>query len=302
MVFNSLIAIGIVVFGLLPTTARAEIQELPLYSRFYTDLKAPEKNSKEIVFIHGMYTTPLAWSQWIGVFEQAGYKVSAPAWPLHDGSVEEQRKPEHLKALGQLTFEQVLNHYRNILKQKTVKPILIGHSMGGLVAQILLSEGLAQGAIAIETAPPFGVITTQEVFFRSNAEVFDFFKPATMPIQLSLDFFSEAFLNTQPAATHKEIYERYYVPESRQIGRGPLTFQAKIDFTKPRGPLLLIAGGADRVLPAELNYKNFLAYKNTPADTEFVQTFGRDHTTIFSPGWEHVAKITLDWIDQQFAD
>lgn len=302
MVFRMVIAIGIVILGWLPATTRAEIQEIPLYDRFAVAPKAPEKNSKEVVFIHGMYTTPLVWSQWLDYFHQAGYTVSAPPWPLHEGSVEEQRQPEHLKALANLTFEQVLNHYRNILKQKKTKPLLIGHSLGGLIAQILLSEGLAQGAVAIETAPPFGIITTQFVFFKSNAEVFDFLTPATKPIQLSLDFFSEAFLNAQPASTRKEIYERYYVPESRQIGRGPLTFDALIDFAKPRGPLLLIAGNADRVLPAELNYKNFLAYKNTPGTTDFVQTFGRDHTTIFSPGWEYVAKIALDWMDQKFAD
>ncbi len=300
MNLRHLIVFMILAVSALSMNANAKIQELPLYKKFDSTPSPKTNNPKEIIFIHGMFMTPLCWENWVKSFAEEGYAVSAPAWPLHDGSVEELRQSSHLAPLGKLTFDQVLNHYRKILRQKATKPILVGHSLGGLIAQILLSEGLGQAAIAIDSAPPFGIFVTNASFLRANAGIFNFFANPDSPIQKSLESFSYSFLNAQPQEERRQVYERFYIPESRHVGRGPLTKSAAIDFTRPRGPLLMIAGSLDRIIPPELNYKNFMHYKNTPGMTEFVLMSGRDHSTITSPGAENVIKASQEWLDQQF--
>jgi pimeloyl-ACP methyl ester carboxylesterase len=300
MNFRNFAVLMTLVISSLSVNAVAEEKALPISERLGVATSVKANNPKEIMFIHGMFVTPLCWENWIQSFEDAGYVVSAPAWPLHDGSVEELRQESRLEALGQLTFEQVLNHYREILRKKTTKPILVGHSMGGLFAQILLSEGLGQAAVVIDSAAPKGIFVTNLSFLRSNAGVFNVYADPFSPLQMDLEDFSYAFVNAQPQEEQAQAYNRFYVPESRRVGRGPLTKYAKVDFSKPRGPLLMIAGGADHIIPAELNYKNFKSYKNTPGVTDFYLMSGRDHTTIVSPGWEKVVSATQNWLEQQF--
>ena len=258
-------------------------------------------NPKEIVFIHGMFVTPKCWAPWEERFKKAGYRVSAPAWPLHEASVKDQRSPAHLEALGKLEFAAVLDYYRKILKAKTVKPILIGHSMGGLFAQILLSEGLGQAAVAIDSAPPNGLIVINQAFFKSNWGVIDPFASKDRPIELNLEAFSFAFLNQQDPANRQALYDTYYVPESRRVGKGPTLAVAEIDAAHARGPLLILAGKEDHIIPAELSYKNFKLYSAANAFTEFKDFEGRDHWTLAGPGWQTVADEVSRWLAGRFS-
>lgn len=258
-------------------------------------------NPKEIIFIHGMFLTAKGWNQWEDRFSEAGYKVSSPAWPLHEGSVDEQRQASKQDALGKLEFTQVLDYYRKLLKSKSVKPILIGHSMGGLISQILLSEGLAQVAIAIDSAPPNGMIVLKWSFIKSNWGVASPFANNEEPINLDVDQFSYAFLNAQDPSTRQKIYDEYYVPESRQVGKGPTLEAGEINPIGSRGPLLIIAGGEDHIIPAKLNLKNFKMYEKSPSYTEFRLFEGRDHWTLAGPGWEKVADQVDRWIKDRFA-
>lgn len=258
--------------------------------------RVPAAAAYKVMFIHGMFMTPISWEKWEQRFQAAGYEVSAPAWPLHDGSVTDLRNPEKMAALGKLQLQEVLDYYRGILKNEPVKPILIGHSMGGLIAQILLTEGLGSAAIAIDSAPPEGVSVVSLSFIRANSGVLNFFANADSPLQLSLGDFAYAFAPVQTPDQQKFLYDTYYVPESRHIGRAPLGDVAKIDPTVARGPLLLIAGEKDNIIPSKLNYKNFGFYEKTPGVTEFKEFKGRDHSTVLSPDWEPVADYVIDWI------
>lgn len=257
-------------------------------------------NPKEVVFIHGMFVTPKCWDGWMAYFKERGYVVSAPAWPEHEGSVNEVRSADHQAALGKVELSAVIDQYRQLLSAKTVKPVLVGHSMGGLVAQILLSEGLAQAAVAIDSAPPKGVLVPSWSFIKANWGALNPLADKDQPISFDLKEFSYVMTNAQPEATRGKIYEDFYVPESRRVGKGPTTKAAAIDRTKPRGPLLLIAGGEDHIIPAKLNYANFKAYKNTPGYTEFLLFEGRDHWTIGGLEWKKVAAAAHEWIEARF--
>ncbi|OGO47970.1 MAG: hypothetical protein A2W37_13805 [Chloroflexi bacterium RBG_16_63_12] len=151
--------------------------------------------SKTIVFIHGMYMTPLCWEQWIGHFQARGYKCLAPAWPGRDKPVATLRKDHPDLQLGQLTFRAVLAHLANILQALDEKPILVGHSMGGLMVQLLLQRALAAAAVAIDSAPPQGVFTTRWSFLKSNWPHINPLAPQSQPIQMSFERFQYTFVN-----------------------------------------------------------------------------------------------------------
>lgn len=253
-------------------------------------------SSKEVVFIHGMFVGPASWDQWRPMFEQAGYSVSVPAWPLHDVPMDRINAPDHLSAVGQLGLEQVLDHYRSILKKKSVKPILVGHSMGGLIVQKLLQEGLAQAAVVVDSVPPKGLLVISWPFLKSQWPILSPFVDGATPLVLSQEQFAYSFANQQDETVMKAAYANQVLPESRKVARDTLSSSGVIDFSVPRGPLLLIAGEKDQTMPAALIYKNFEAYRDTPARTDFQMFSGRDHWLIAGEGWQEVAKYALRWI------
>ena len=253
-------------------------------------------HAKTIVFIHGMFMTPKAWDKWQVYFQQQGYTTIAPAWPLHGGPIKQQWTPEAQTELGKLTLDQVIESYRKVLRQLPEKPILIGHSMGGLVAQKLLSEGLAEKAIAIDTAPPSGLIVFKWSFIKSNWAVINPFADIDQPFAPSFGDFQYAFANCLPEDDALSLYKDYVVPESRRVGRGTSSEVAKIDFSKPHGPLLLIAGEGDNIIPATLNLKNFKEYSDPSSVTDFHQFPGKCHALTVDRNWQDVASYVRNWL------
>ena len=255
-------------------------------------------SSNEIVFIHGMFVTPESWGPWLEYFSHY-YRVSAPAWPFHDQSPAFLRA--HFDFLGHLDLSTILDRYRKILTpKKDNPPILIGHSMGGLIAQILLSEGLGSAAVAINSASPKSVTAFTFASLKINWPFFNPLLKSEEPVHLTFEEFSFAFTNMQPDHIKRQAYEKFYVPESRKVGRAPLTEVAKIDCYKRRGPLLIIAGGADNIIPAKLNYENFKYYSADSSNyTEFQLFEGRDHWTIAGVGWQRVATFVENWLNQK---
>lgn len=252
--------------------------------------------SKTVVFVHGMYMTPLCWEKWEPYFQAKGYKTLAPAWPEHDAPIEEQRKAHPNPKLGALTLDAVLAHYRTVLRGLEEKPILVGHSMGGLIVQILLAEGLGVAGIAIDSAPPKGVISLKYSFLKSNWPAISPSAKLDQPILQSQADFDYAFANCVAEPERKAAFARYAVPESRRVGKGPTTDVAKINFLGKRPPLLLLAGSADHIIPASLNRSNYEKYEQSPSITDFREFEGRCHYTIGQAGWEEVADYILDWV------
>lgn len=254
--------------------------------------------SKTVIFIHGMYFTPTSWQSWESYFQGKGYRTLAPAWPGHDKPVAEQRQAHPDKQLASLTLEQVVETYRRVIAGLGgEKPVVVGHSMGGLVAQLLLQEGLVAAGIVIDSAPPKGVLSLRYSFLKSNWPAIKPGASLDEPIFLSPSEFAYAFVNCLDTAAQGVAYERFAVPESRRVGQAPTSAFARIDFVRPRAPLLFIAGEEDHIIPISLVRSQYAAQAVSPSITDFKSFPGRCHYIVGQPGWEEVADYALAWID-----
>jgi pimeloyl-ACP methyl ester carboxylesterase len=255
--------------------------------------------AKTIVFIHGMFMTPLCWENWLVYFQSKGYSCSAPSWPGRDRPVETLRANHPDPQLGQLTLSQVVESCTNHIRLLDEKPILIGHSMGGLIVQLLLQGDLAVAGVAIDSAPPAGVFTTQWSFLKANWPMITPLVSKYQPRWMSFEDFQYAFVNTLPLEEQKAAYNRYVVPESRGVPQESLGGIAKIDFKRQHPPLLLTAGSEDHIIPARLNRYNFERYQASSSVTDFKEFSGRVHFVIGQKNWEEVAGYILKWIDEK---
>lgn len=256
--------------------------------------------TKTIVFIHGMFMTPLCWEDWIECFQAKGYRCVAPPWPGRDRPIETQRKNHPDPELAKLKLSDIVEHLAGVIKSLEEKPVLIGHSMGGLVVQLLLQRDLAVAGVAIDPAPPMGVFTTAWSFLRANFPAINPFL-LSQPVMMSFEQFQYAFVNTLPLAEQRAAYDRYVVPESHRVPTQSLTAAGQVDFAKAHAPLLITAGEKDHIIPASLNRTNYNKYKASPSVTDFKEFPGRDHFVIGSKGWEEVADYIETWLKEKVA-
>jgi pimeloyl-ACP methyl ester carboxylesterase len=253
--------------------------------------------SKTIIFIHGMFMTSLCWENWLPYFKTRGYTVSAPNWPGRDRPVPALRSSHPDPQLGKLTLTDVVEHHAGLIQKMDEKPIVIGHSMGGLVTQLLVQRNLAAAGVAIHSAPPAGVFNLSWSFLRANWPMINPLVSSSEPRRMSLEDFQYAFVNGLPPEEQRVDYERYVVPESRRVPRQSLTGAGRIDFSKPHAPLLLIAGTADHIIPAGLNRANFQKYGASPSPTDLKEFPGRVHFTLGQKHWENVADAIEEWLN-----
>lgn len=253
---------------------------------------------KTVLFIHGMFMTPACWDNWEPFFKKHGFKTLAPAWPEHEKPIAEQRAAHPNAALAKLTLTDLVNHYRAIIQKMDEKPILVGHSMGGLVVQLLMQENLGAAGIVIDSAPPKQAIP----FFppwsaiKANWPVISPFVNKDEPYLIPPEAFEYAFVNGLAPEIQKMAYARYVVPESRKVGNGPDSKEGKLDFEKKKAPLLIIAGEKDNIVPSGFNRDNYKKYADLPSITDFREFPGRTHWIIGQEGWEEVAQFSVDWI------
>jgi pimeloyl-ACP methyl ester carboxylesterase len=173
--------------------------------------------TKTIVFIHGMFMTSLCWEGWQKYYEAKGFKVVALNWPGRGEPVKALRKKHPDAELGKLTLAKVVEHFAQYIEKHHENPIIIGHSMGALVTQILINRGMGAAGVAINSAPPAGVFTTKWSFIKSNFPMITPFVSKSIPHLMSFEQFQYAFVNTMPLAEQKKAYEHFVVPESRRI-------------------------------------------------------------------------------------
>ncbi len=249
-----------------------------------------------VIFIHGLFVNSTSWQGWKTYFEAKGYTCHAPANPGHEGQPADLRKHTD-PALGRVNFEDVVRNIEKLIDTLPEKPILIGHSLAGLVVQKLLSMDKAVAGVCIDGAAPPGIMTTAWSFWKANFPVINYLKGNSV-FKPSPAWFHYAFCNTMSRADSDRVFEALVVPESRNIPRSTLMGFAKIDLKKPHAPLLFIAGEKDHIVPAALNRKNFKAYKDSASIKEYKEFPGRDHFICGGQGWQEVADFVLGWLNR----
>jgi len=255
--------------------------------------------SQTIVFIHGLFVNPACWEHWISFFERHGYTCHAPANLYHGGKPEELRKHVDPR-LGKISLEDEVQHFAGFIDNLPEKPVLIGHSLGGLVVQKLLDLGKAVAGVCIDGVPPKGIYTLEWSFWKSNFPVLNFFKGDSV-YEPNKEWFHYAFCHTLTKEESDKVFDELVVPESRNIPRDTLKDFAAIDFDKPHFPLLFVAGEKDHIVPNSLVRENFESYKHTNSKKEFIEFAGRTHYIIGQQGWEEVADHVLYWV-QDYID
>ena len=250
-----------------------------------------------IVFVHGLWLLSNTWDSWRKLFEEAGYSTVAPGWPDDPDTVQEGN--EHPDRFARKTVGQVADHLQSALGRLTMPPVLIGHSFGGLLVQILAGRGLAKATVAIDPAPFRGVLPLPISALRSAFPVLKNPVNRGRAVALTYDQFRYGFANAVEVEEAKELHERFAVP-----GSGRTIFQAatanfnprtdaKVDTGNPaRGPLLIISGEKDHTVPWAIANSSYKHQKRNVAVTEISLTI--DH------GWREVADTALTFV-QRFA-
>jgi pimeloyl-ACP methyl ester carboxylesterase len=257
---------------------------------------------RRVVFIHGAFMSPESWGPWRQRFEARGYQTVAPAWPFLDHGVDElQRRPD--PRFGKLGIEEIVDNYASIIRDFDTPPILVGHSFGGLFVQMLLDRGFGVAGIAIDPAPPKGVLPRMNSV-RAGLPVLLGWNSWQTVRRMSYSHFRWAWVHTLSAPEQREAYDQHVIPTS-----GRLFFQAllaeltnvtKVNYRNSlRAPLLIIAGGLDRTVEERMNLANFRNYARSTAVTDYHVFPGRTHWILRQPGWEVVADHTLDWLAKQ---
>ena len=257
---------------------------------------------RPVVFIHGAFMSAESWDPWKQRFEARGYKCLAPAWPFLDHSVDDlQHAPD--PRFGKLGLGEIVDNYASIIRDLAQPPILVGHSFGGLFVQLLLDRGIGAAGVAIDPAPPKGVLPRMNSV-RAGLPVLLGWNSWQIVRRMSYSHFRWAWVHTLSEPEQREAYDQHVIPTS-----GRLFFQAllaeltnvtKVNYRNSlRAPLLIIAGGLDRTVEERMNLANFRKYARSTAVTDYHVFPGRTHWILRQPGWEVVADHTLDWLAKQ---
>jgi non-heme chloroperoxidase len=257
-----------------------------------------------VVFVHGLWLHATSWGAWVDLFRESGFAPTAPGWPGTADTVEESRsQPDRVAGYG---VDAVVDHYARIIGNLDSKPIVIGHSFGGLIVQRLLAEDHAVAAVAIDPAPIKGVVILPPSAIRVASVAL--LNPANRnrAVALTPSQFRYGFGNAISEQESSELYERWAVPSPGKplfeaatamlMPRSPVA----VDTTKAdRGPLLITAGGKDHAVPALVSRATFKRYRNSKAVTDLKEFPDRGHSLTIDGGWRGVADAALTWLRER---
>ena len=254
-----------------------------------------------VVFIHGLWLLPSSWDRWAGLFGEAGYAPVSPGWPDDPDTVAEAAADPGVFA-GK-TVGQVADHYSAVIGDLARKPAVIGHSFGGLLAQIIAGRGQSAATVAIDAAPFRGVLPLPLSALRAAFPVLG--NPANRhrAVPLTFEQFRYAFANAVSEEEARQLYDTFAVPASgaplfqaATANFNPKT-EAQVDTRNPdRGPLLIISGEKDNTVPRAISHAAYKRQEHNPGVTEFTEVPGRGHSLVIDNGWAGVAQTALDFI------
>jgi non-heme chloroperoxidase len=254
-----------------------------------------------VVFVHGLWLHADSWNAWVDAFSQAGYAASAVGWPGDGATVAETRAAAD-RVAGHGLAEVVAHHASEIAKLDQ-KPIVIGHSFGGLIAQRLLSDGAASAAIAIDPAPAKGVLLLPLSALRVASIALRNPANRNRAVSLTKEQFRYGFGNALSAQESDELWERWTVPspgkplfEAALANLAPRSPAAVDRKSATRGPLLITAGGKDRTVPATVSRQTQKLYRGSSAVTDLRSFPDRGHSLTIDSGWRELAEYALGWL------
>lgn len=241
-----------------------------------------------IVLIHGLWLSADSWRGWVEAYRSAGHVVHAPEWPADPG----------------IGLAQATDHFDAFVRSLPDAPIIIGHSMGGLITQLLLDRGLGRAGVAIEPSKPRGVLRAPLSMWRSAWPWLLDPRNRGKAVPISAGHFHYVFANTISRADSDRWHSELSIPAPGRalfdVSTADLLPKSRaasaVDFANSnRAPLLLIAGDRDHVMPQSVVYENFNRYRRSSAPTDFKVFHGRPHLITVLDGWEDVADHALTW-------
>lgn len=267
--------------------------------------KANASGLVPVAFVHGLWLLPSSWDRWRALFEAAGYATIAPGWPDDPETVAEANA--HPATFAKKGIADIADHVAAATEALTLKPAVVGHSFGGLLAQIVAGRGLSAVTVACDPAPFQGVLPLPISALRSASPVLS--NPANYQraVPLTYEQFRYGFANAVDEDEAKELYATFAVP-----GSGEPIFQAaaanvnpwsedKVKTKNPeRGPLLIISGELDHTVPPAIAKASYKKQARNVGVTEFASIAGVGHSLVMDHGWESVAQTALDFV-QRFA-
>jgi non-heme chloroperoxidase len=253
-----------------------------------------------VVFIHGLWLLASSWADWADAFAAAGYAPVCPGWPDDPETVEEARRdPQVIAGKG---VGQVADHFAAVIGALEQKPVVVGHSFGGLLAQILAARGLSAATVAINPAPFRGILALPLAAIRSTLPVLANPVNRGRAVTLSFDQFRYSWANGPSEAEARRIYDRFHV-----AAPGKPIFQAAVENLNPaselrvdtraaaRGPLLIFTGGIDHAVPPAMSRAAFKKQQRNPGPTEHIELADRGHSLTIDDGWREVCDASLEF-------
>ena len=287
------------------TTPRADPAEAtvaPITDREHEQIdRANATTARPVIFIHGLWLLPSSWDRWATVFEEAWYVALTPDWPDDPGSIEAARaEPE---ALAKKSLKQVADHTAEVIKALDKKPVLIGHSTGGLLAEMLAGRGVAAVTVAIDPGVFRGVLPLPFKVLKGVGPFLIDPRTRGRAITLTFDQFEYGWANALDEKEGRELYDTFHVAGSglslAQMGNANLNpwTEAKVDTKNPeRGPLLIIDGEKDNTVPWAIANAAYKQQQRNPGVTEIVKVPNRGHSLTIDHGWREVAQTALDFV------
>jgi pimeloyl-ACP methyl ester carboxylesterase len=288
--------------GRLDAALRKELQMASITQSETRQVERANADGKPpVVFIHGLWLLPSSWDRWAQLFEEAGYAAVTPAWPDDPETVEEARaNPE---VLAGKTLGQVAAHTTDVIGRLERKPAVLGHSTGGLLAQILAGRGLSAATVAIDPGPFRGVLPLPLSTLRVSAPVLRNPLNRGRAVTLTLDQFKYGWTNALGDDEAEQLYETYHVAGPgvalMQMANANLNprSEAKVNTTNPdRGPLLILEGEKDHTVPWAIANASYKRQRRNDGVTEIEKIPNRGHSLTIDSGWREVAEKALAFV------
>jgi pimeloyl-ACP methyl ester carboxylesterase len=254
-----------------------------------------------VVFIHGLWLLPSSWGNWVGFFEEAGYAGVTPDWPDDPETVEQAR--QNPEVLAGKNLKQVADHVEEMIRGLIKKPAVMGHSTGGLLAQMIADRGLSAATVAIDPGPFRGVLPLPFSALKAASPVLRNPLNRSRAVTLTFDQFKYGWANALGDEEAKQLYETYHVAapgvalmQMANANLNPWT-EAKLDPKNPqRGPLLIIDGEKDHTVPWAIANAAYKRQRKNAAVTEIEKIPNRGHALTIDGGWREVAQKALDFV------